>query len=309
MLLELENQLHKRIHNTLGQSAVVLRLAEELDQSGRVAEQTMIIINYSGGNTDNPFKGAGIPTVRNRSVNFSVSVVQKQVQREGHSFALPILDLIYDAVSGWIPEVPGLEFRTGFEPSVEKFVELTEASQFIYQMNFTIDVSASDGRFYSSPCAAFDSIQIGDFLPRRTCLLAAPSGKNTGLAIWRRKTKVGEEQEYVVLDTRCPRQLGDRLDVQCSEAEDGRAIYRFIPRDAISVSSSGTETIDESKVISGQLCNVWKCTKGSTGDYPDWFKLNIETGLWRNQLGTVPNTEPETAARQDLKISPKKSYQ
>ena len=32
MLLEIENQLHKRVHQTLGQSAVVMRLAEELDK-------------------------------------------------------------------------------------------------------------------------------------------------------------------------------------------------------------------------------------------------------------------------------------
>ena len=31
MLLEIENQLHKRVHGTLGQSAIVIRLAEELD--------------------------------------------------------------------------------------------------------------------------------------------------------------------------------------------------------------------------------------------------------------------------------------
>ena len=37
MLLEIENQLHKRVHQTLGQSAVVMRLAEEIDESGRVA--------------------------------------------------------------------------------------------------------------------------------------------------------------------------------------------------------------------------------------------------------------------------------
>ena len=46
------------------------------------------------------------------------------------AFALPLLDLIADAVTGWVPEVPGLEFATGFELDNERFVQVTEASQF-----------------------------------------------------------------------------------------------------------------------------------------------------------------------------------
>jgi hypothetical protein len=56
MLLEIENQLHKKIHEALGQSAVVLRLAESLDESGRVAEQSMIIVSFTSDNTSNPNK-------------------------------------------------------------------------------------------------------------------------------------------------------------------------------------------------------------------------------------------------------------
>ena len=55
MLLEIENQLHSRIHSTIGQSAVVLRLAEELDKSGRVAEQAMIIVSYVSGTSTKAF--------------------------------------------------------------------------------------------------------------------------------------------------------------------------------------------------------------------------------------------------------------
>jgi hypothetical protein len=307
MLLEIENELHRRVHNTLGQSSVVLRLAEELDESGRVAEQTMIIISYSGENTNNPNKGAYIPTIRNRNLNYSVTIVQKQAQREGHSFALPVMDAIYDAVSGWVPEVPGLEFQTGFEPGNGRFVQVTEASQFIYEMNFTIGVNLVDGRFYSQPCAAFDPIRVDDFLPQRSCLLT-PDGRKTGLEIWRRKVGVDSAEEFIVTDvprSSCAIELGDILDVQCDQALDGTATYTFTPRTAVSIGSDGQTIIDQSKVTSGELKKVWKCIRGNKGDYPQWFKLNIETGLWRNAADTVPNTDPLTSSRQDLKLTTK----
>jgi hypothetical protein len=307
MLLEIENQLYKRVHKTLGQSAVVLRLAEELDDSGRVAEQTMIIVSYASENTNNPHKGAYIPTVRNRSLNYSITIIQKQVQREGHSFALPIMDLIYDSVSGWVPEIPGLEFQTGFEPGSGRFVQVTEASQFIYEMSFTIEVILSDGRFYSQPCAAFDPISIEDFLPRRSCLLT-PSGKQTGLAIWRRTLSTDEAQEFVVEDVRCPREISDTLELTCGEELDGSATYRFIPREALVFNSQGERTIDETKVTSGSLQRVWKCIRDNTEPYPPWFKLNIDSSLWRNQVGTVPNSDPQTSTRQDLYLTTNSAY-
>lgn len=308
MLLEIENQLHKRVHNVLGQSAVVMRLAEEIDKSGRVAEQTMIIISYSGENTKNPNEGAYIPTVRNRSINYSITIVQKQTQREGHSFALPLMDLIYDSVTGWIPEVPGLEFQTGFEPGIGRFVQVTEASQFIYEMNFTVQVNLSDGRFYSQPCAAFDPISIEDFLPQRSCLITE-GGKKTGLAIWRRKTSVDQVEQFIVEDNRCVREVSDSLTVICSPELNGNAEYEFIPREATSLSLSGERIVDESKVTRGSLQKVWKCYKNQEDSYPPWFKLNIDSGLWRNQIDTVPNSNPLTSSRQDLDLRTNPSYQ
>lgn len=307
MLLEVENQLHKRVHKTLGQSAVVLRLAEELDESGRVAEQTMIIVSYASENTNNPHKGAYIPTVRNRSLNYSITIIQKQVQREGHSFALPLMDLIYDAVTGWVPEIPGLEFQTGFEPGAGRFVQVTEASQFIYEMNFTIEVILADSRFYSQPCAAFDPISVEDFLPQRSCLLT-PDGRKTGLAIWRRKTSTDTTQEFIVEDPRCDKEISDTLTVTCSPELNGNATYRFVPRTATIVNELGEIVVDESRVTSGSLQKVWKCIKGNTEPYPPWFKLNIDSGLWRDTIGTVPNTDPSTSARQDVKVSTNPAY-
>ncbi len=303
MLLEIENQLHKRVHSTLGQSAVVLRLAEELDSSGRVAEQAMIIVSFTSSRTSNPFEGAGIPTVRSRSLEYTLTIVQKQTQREGHSFALPILDLLADSITGWIPEVPGLEFQTGFELRNEKFVQVTkEASQFIYEQSYTVDVLMADGRFFSQPCASFDPITVGDFLPKRTCLVT-PDGLQTGLSIWRRKIDADTVEEYVVEnDPRCQKEIGDSLKVTCNTPLDGSATYEFIPRSAISYSSSGQRTVDQSKVITGNLFKVWKCYKSTPGDrpYPPWFKLNLDVGLWRNELGTVPNQNPDTSAVQPL---------
>ena len=309
MLLEIENQLHRRVHEVLGQSAVVLRLAEELDESGRVAEQAMIVISYSTESSNNSNKGAYIPTVRTRSLTYSITIIQKQTQREGHSFALPLMDMIYDSVTGWVPAVPGLEFQTGFEPGAGRFVQVTEASQFIYEMSFTVQVNLSDGRFYSQPCAAFDPISLGDFLPQRSCLLT-PDGKNTGIAIWRRKTGPDTTQEYLVEDLRCKVEISDNLEITCNNTFDGTATYTFTPRIALSFNSNGERVVDASKTLTGSLQKVWKCYKDTdpTQPYPPWFKLNIDSSLWRNSIGTVPNTKPETSARQDLYLSTNPSY-
>lgn len=310
MLLEIENQLHRRVHSTLGQSAVVLRLAEELDASGRVAEQAMIIVSFTNGSTNNPNRGAYIPTIRTRKLNYTLTIVQKQTQREGHSFCLPILDLLADSVTGWVPEIPGLEFQTGFELESERFISVTkEASQFIYEQTYSIEVLIADGRFYSQPCAAFDPVQVGDFLPVRKCLVTpGAESRQTGLAVWRRTIGVDQVQKYVVEDVRCGRLIGDNLSVQCTGEEgSGNASYVFTPITAIRPDG----TIDNSKVVSGTLTNVWKCTREgikSGEDYPDWFKLNIDMGLWRNAIETVPNTEPETSSYQPLDIGLNRVY-
>lgn len=308
MLLEIENQLHKRVHKTIGQSAVVMRLAEEIDDSGRVAEQTMIIVSWTNASTNNPNKGAYITTIRNRKLTYTITVVQKQVQREGHSFALPLLDLIADSVTGWVPEIPGLEFQTGFELESERFVQVTEAAQFIYEQSYGIEILMADGRFFSQPCAAFDPISVQDFLPRRRCLLT-PNDEFTGLAVWRRTVGPEETEEYVVEDTRCPRSISDSLEVTCSETQEGQATYRFIPRIALTFNNQGERVVNENKVISGTLQKVWKCYRGNTQPYPPWFKLNIDSGLWRNEINTVPNSDPGTSARQDLHLGTNPSYQ
>lgn len=303
MLLEIENQLHKRVHTTLGQSAVVLRLAEELDDSGRVAEQTMIIVSWTSGRTNNPNEGAGIPTVRRRSLTYTLTIVQKQTQREGHSFALPILDLLADSITGWIPEVPGLEFQTGFELGTEKFVQMTEAAQFIYEQTYTVDVLMADGRFYSQPCASFGPVPLGDYLPKRSGLVT-PSGVQTGLAIWRRKSGPDQTEEYIVdNDPKFTKNTFDKLEVTCNPQLDGSASYTFAPHDAITYSPSGGEVIDQSKVTSGNLFKVWKCYKTTPADQPlpPWFKLNLNLNLWQNEISTVPNQNPVTSSVQPIK--------
>jgi len=305
MLLEIENQLHYRVHSTIGQSAVVLRLAEELDQSGRVAEQAMIIVSFVSGTTTNEMGGgAYVPTIRTRKMTYSVTLVQKQTQREGHSFSLPLLDLMADAVTGWVPEVPGLEFATGFELDSERFVQVTEASQFIYEQNYSVKVTVPDGRFYSQPCAAFDPISIGDFLPTRKCL-QTQDGTPTGLAVWSRTTGPDTTEDYIVEDAKacdCPQ--GTELEVICGADEDGTATYNFVPKEARKYAADGSFVIDQDKVIQGSLQKVWKCDKRNKGPYPPWFKLNIDFGMWRNDVGNIGQQRPKS--RQGIKFEPDK---
>jgi hypothetical protein len=268
----------------------------------------MVIVSFTGADTTNPNKGAYIPTVRTRTLTYTLTLVQKQTQREGHSFCLPILDLLADSVTGWVPEIPGLEFQTGFELGPEKFVQMTkEAAQFIYEQTYTIEVLMHDGRFYSQPCAAFDPVKVSDFLPTRKCLVTPGEGRQTGLAVWRRQTGVDEFEKFVVEDIRCGRLIGDNLDVQCTNPGDGTATYVFIPITAVKPDG----TIDQTKVITGTLSDVWKCTRrgiDSGSDIPPWFKLNVEFGLWRNKIDTVPNTQPDTSAYMPIEFEVNREY-
>ena len=165
----------------------------------------------------------------------------------------------------------------------------------------------ADGRFYSQPCAAFDPISIEDFLPKRKCLLS-PEQRLTGLAVWRRVVNTEYTEEYIVEDSRCPREISDILELNCGAGLDGSATYRFIPRYAYSMDSNGERVVDESKVTSGTLQKVWKCYKNNVDPYPDWFKLKIDSGLWRNEAGTVPNSNPLTSALQEISLGKEKEY-
>lgn len=245
--------------------------------------------------------------MRRRSLTYTLTIVQKQAQREGHSFALPILDLLADAITGWIPEVPGLEFQTGFELRNEKFVQMTEESQFIYEQTYTVDVLMADGRFFSQPCAAFDPVFVGDFLPKRSGLVT-PSGVQTGLAIWRRKLDDTTTEEYIVdSDPRFVKNISDYLEVTCNPQLDGSATYTFVPHGGISYDANGQQVFDQSQATSGNLFKVWKCYKNTPVDQqvPPWFKLNIDFGLWKNEADTVPNQTPGVCAVQPLSIKTK----
>lgn len=298
MLLELENAIAQRIHDKVGQSAVVMRLVEDLEKSGRANEQTMIIVAYKNSSTRNPNEGAYIPTVRNRDVNFSVTIVTKQAQRYGHSFALPLIDLIYDAIQGWVPEIEGLDFQTGFESSSDRFVQATEASQFIYEIDFGIQVLIPDGRFAISPCFHPKEIPLNSLFPKRRCVLNR-EGKRIGWAQWER-TKADGSKEYALVEDcdKCAIDLGNRFIVTCNS--NGTANYQFIPREAISADREGNEIINQSLVQSGVMENVWKCS--NPGKYPDWCKLKIEAALWKNESYNIPTQEPASRKVTDLII-------
>jgi hypothetical protein len=296
MLLELENQITKRIHERVGQSAVVMRLAEELDESGN--EQVMIVVAYSSDSSRNPNEGAYIPTVRSRRVSFSVTIVYKETQRVGHSFVLPLLDLIYDALAGWIPDLPGFQFQTGFENSSSSFAQINDASQFIYKQNWEITLLIRDGRFASIPGSYSNKIDVLSFLPKRRCLLAK-NGRKVGWAWWEKTNPDGSKSNALVPDCdKCEPEIGDRFELTCIKdvggVPNGQANYTYIPKEAITqlISEDGKkiEQIDQSMIQTGVMSDVWRCIKVNSPDYPDWCKLKVKSGLWRENIGQLPNS-------------------
>lgn len=288
MLLEIENQLYKRIHESIGQSAVVMKLAEEIDKSGNVAEQTMVVVSFTSANTSNPYEGAYVPTVRNRQLNYTVTVVQKQTQRIGHSFALPVLDVIADAVTGWVPEICGMSFQTGFELGSERFSQVTEASQFVYEQNYSIEVLLADGRFLPDFCHPCTEINLCDYLPKRRCLKTS-DGLFTGLAVWRLQRSETLIEEYIIEDQlNCPMRPGDNIEINCNSTYDGTGEFVFTPLEAVSSGINGEEIIDNTKVLRGDLSKVWKCvTRNNNRPLPSWSCGIIELGIWRSAAGHV----------------------
>lgn len=281
MLLEIENKLYQKVHEAVGHSARVIRLAEELDRSGTVSEQTSIVVSFVSASTENPHEGAYIPTVRKRKLTYTVTIICKQAQRSGHSFALPLLDLTADAVTGWVPEIQGLQFHTGFELRNERFAQITEASQYIYEQTYEIQVTIHDGRFYSAPCAAFSPIKVCDYLPQRRCLLTE-SGIRTGLAIWRRKINAEEYEEWIVKDpTGCETRPCDTLELFPGPDGTCKGTFRFTPCEALEENNNGEVCgVNPSLVVEGEIENVWQFCHDS--DRPPWFKFNIEFNLWRS---------------------------
>lgn len=288
MLLEIENELYKRIHEAVGQSAVVHRLAESIEDSGSVIENTNVVVSFAGSSTNNPNKGAYIPTVRNRQLSYKVTILQKQSQRLGHSFALPLLDLLADSVTGWVPCIKGLKFQTGFELLNERFIQITEASQYIYEQNYQIEVLVPDGRMVSSICAASDPLNLCDYVPSRRCLVT-PAGLRTSLAIWQIKTGIDTYKEYIILDpANCPPE--GELTYVCDPTVDGRATYTYIPYTAYyNDPHTGELKVNEDMIATGTLDNFVPCLRE-----PPIIQFKVLTNLWLNS----PNKVGE---RKDLK--------
>jgi hypothetical protein len=281
MLLEIENELYRRVHEAVGETAVVVRLAEDLESSGSVAENTNIVVSFSGSSTDNPHKGAYIPTVRRRSLNYNIIIVQKQSQRQGHSFALPILDVIADYVTGWVPCIKGLQFQTGFELTNERFMQITEASQYVYEQSFTIEVLIPDGRMVSSACAISEPLCLCDYMPTRTCLLTQ-DGLTTSLAIWTIRKSQDEYEDVVTIDPDNCAPDGE-LSYTCNPDVDGAATYTFVPASArIYNQDTGLEEIDESKIVTGTLTSFMPCMKK-----PPCPRLRVYVNLWINSIGKI----------------------
>jgi hypothetical protein len=281
MLLEIENALYKRIHEAVGQSAVVHRLAEDIDSSGAVIENTNIVVSFSSASTNNPNKGAYIPTVRNRQIYFKVTILQKQSQRVGHSFALPLLDIIADYITGWVPCIKGLKFQTGFELQGERFTQITEASQYIYEQNYSIEVLIPDGRMVSSICAATEPLNLCDYIPSKRCLVTN-AGDSTSLAVWRIKTGEDTYEEYIVVDEKnCP--PNGELSWVCDLETQGKATFRFIPFSAYyNDPRTGELKFDEEKVVTGELMHFIPCLKN-----PPPTKFKVYTNLWLNSINKV----------------------
>lgn len=281
MLLEVENELYKKIHESVGQSAVVHRLAESMEDSGAVIENTNIVVSFASSSTNNPHKGAYIPTVRNRQLTYKVTIVQKQSQRSGHSFALPLLDLLADSITGWVPCLKGLKFQTGFELLSERFIQITEASQYIYEQNYQIEVLVPDGRIVSSICAATEPLNLCDYIPARRCLVTK-EGLRTSLALWRIKTGVDTYDEYIVIDEKnCPPE-GD-LEYVCDPTQDGKATFKFIPFSAYyNDPKTGELKIKYEMIVSGTLENFIPCLRE-----PPNVRFKVFVNLWLNSPNKV----------------------
>lgn len=283
ILLALENELHRKIRYHIGHSASVLRIAQEMMDSGLVSENVNVIVRFSGSEVNQPNQGANIATVRSKTVKYEVEVRYKNSQRHGHSFALALLDTISQNVTGYVPDLSGslgkniicnVAFQTGFELISESFQELTDASQYIYKQAYQIKLLLPQGEISPLPCPVeFNRIELIDCLPCKRCL-KTQNKVLVGIAEW--KNPQNEEIIYIFDPAECPTRPGDRMDVDIVE-DLGNNLYSvdfvFTPLEAISYTSEGTEQIDVSQQINSSFSPYYYSSEGEIPDYCKDFKV------------------------------------
>ena len=277
VLLALENALEKRIKYSIGHSAVIFSLAQDFAASGRVAENVNVVVRFAGSNVDQPMRSANIAHVRAKTVAFTVTVYYKQLQRDGYAFALAMLDVISNAVNGYVPDLteslgtnPATfpRFQTGFELTGEKFEAYDDNSIYAYVQNYAIQILQPVGEVSPVSCPLeYNRISLKDVLPCKRCLKTM-SGVNIGIAEY--SGPCFNNEPIFVFDTEeCPVRPLDRLDIEFTD-ELGNDLYNidltYTPGEAISYTPGGGIEIDDGQVIKSSLERYYFHPSGNLPD-------------------------------------------
>lgn len=265
ILLALENALEKRIKYVIGNSAVILSMAQNLLESGRVSENVNVVVRFAGSVVETPRRSAHNAEVRVKRVNFDVTIYYKQIQREGYSFALAMLDVISESINGYVPDLkPYLGENTQLMPAFQTGFELlsetegkSDKNTAIYSYTQRYSILLGLPVILASPISCpleYNFISLKDTLPCKRCLKTS-QGVLTGLAEYTGNCFEGER--IFVYDPRtCPVRPQDKLDITLGE-DLGSGLFNasitFTPHEAISYDSEGEIVIDPGQVIEGDI--------------------------------------------------------
>lgn len=298
LLLALENALEKRIKYVIGNSAVVLSMAQNLLESGRVSENVNVVVKFAGSQMTRPRKGAHTAEVRVKNIDFEVIVHYKQSQREGYSFALALLDVISENINGYVPDLaPYLgentqmipAFQTGFELLSES-AGISEDKTAIYTYTQRYSIQLGLPVVLASPISCpleYNFVSLKDALPCKRCLKTA-QGVITGLAEYTGNCFNGE-RIFVYDKKTCPPRPQDRLNITLGDELENNLYnvsIEFIPFEAISYDSEGEIVIDPGQIVTS---NIERFFNDGNGNIPEsCLDFTVIFRVYGDEGGTPP---------------------
>lgn len=136
-------------------SVNVLRLADAIEREGVVQQTNNIVVRYTGAS--NNVKNR-IPMVFERRLSFELNFsCQAYLTSSGHDFATQLLAGAFMTLNGSVPSGAYVQVIEPFTCTSERFVGLTEESQYAYSQEYQVVIEEALPYVALDPC-----VQRGD---------------------------------------------------------------------------------------------------------------------------------------------------
>jgi hypothetical protein len=133
-------------------SVNVLRLADIMDREGVVSQTNNIVVRYTGAT--NTVKNR-VPMVFERRLIFELNFsCQNYLTSSGHDFATQLLAGAFITLNGSVPSGAYVQVLEPFVCVSERFVGLTEESQYAYTQEYQVTIEEALPYVALDPCVA-----------------------------------------------------------------------------------------------------------------------------------------------------------